>query len=277
MNGWPSEAERVWSGAEWAEGPLWLAATRSVRISDIPNNRILDIDPATGGMTVVDDAAEYPNGRTGDHDGSILQCSHGRRAVERVAHGVTTTVVSTWGGGVRFNSPNDIVVAADGAIWFTDPPYGLHSSGREGHPGEQEYAGCYVFRYADGEAVPMITDMVHPNGLAFSRDFSLLYVADSGRTWHPEGPHHLRVFDLATGASEVFAEIDPGFPDGLRVDPDGLIWTSAGRQVRVYTPGGVLAHTIELPERVSNLCPYPGGWYVTAGRSLYRVVRSSSG
>src|SRR5690606_34114742 len=89
MNGATLQVEQVWSGAEWAEGPLWLASTGRVRLSDIPNNRILDIDPADGSMTVVDDAAEYPNGRTLDLDGTILQCSHGRRAVERVAGGVT--------------------------------------------------------------------------------------------------------------------------------------------------------------------------------------------
>lgn len=272
MNGATMQVEHVWSGAEWAEGPLWLASSGRVRLSDIPNNRILDIDPADGSMSVVDGAAEYPNGRTLDLDGTILQCSHGRRAVERVAGGVTTTVVSTWGEGVRFNSPNDVVVAADGAIWFTDPPYGLHPSGREGYPGEQEYEGCYVFRYADGVAVPVITDMVHPNGLAFSNDFTRLYVADSARVWHPDGPHHLRVYDLATGTGEVFAEIDPGFPDGLRVDPTGLIWTSAGTQVRVYTPDGELRQAVDVGEPVSNLTPYPGGWYVTAGHSLYRLT-----
>jgi gluconolactonase len=265
------EPERLWSGAAWAEGPLWLPETGMVRISDIPHDRILDIDPADGSMTVVDAAAEYPNGRTRDHDGTIVQCSHGRRAVERVADGVTTTVVATWGEGIRFNSPNDVVVASDGAIWFTDPPYGLHPSGYEGHPGEQEYDGCFVFRYADGVAVPVITDMAHPNGLAFSRDESLLYVADSGRTWVADGPHHIRVFDLAAGTSRVFAEIDPGFPDGLRVDTGGRVWTSAGEQVRVYDPDGELLRSFEISERVSNLCPAPGCWYVTAGTSLYRI------
>ena len=275
------QPELVWTGAVWAEGPVWLADRRVVRISDIPNDRILDIDPSDGSMTVLTDDAEFTNGRTLDADGSVLQCSHGRRALERVRGSVTETVVDRWGDGVRFNSPNDLVVASDGAIWFTDPPYGLHESGREGHPGQQEYDGCFVFRLGvvddqliAGVVEPMVTDMVHPNGLAFSPDESVLYVADSARVWNPEHPHHIRAYDMVDGRptnSRVFADIDPGVPDGLRVDAAGRIWTSAGAQVRIYAPDGELVESIEFPETVSNLCWADGVWYVTATTSLYRL------
>jgi gluconolactonase len=265
------EPELLWTGGEWLEGPLWMPELRRVRFSDIPNDRILEVDPVTGTMTVHRENVEFTNGRTADREGRVLQCSHGRRAIEWEIANVPETIVDRWAGG-RFNSPNDIVVASDGAIWFTDPPYGLHESGREGHPGEPEYGGCFVFRFMGGVAEPVITDMVHPNGLAFSPDESKLYVADSAVFWVPGGPHHLKVYDVATGRGDVFAEIDPGVPDGLRVDPSGNVWTSAGRQVRVYSPDGELLETVEFPETVSNLCWGDGRWYVTASKSLYALT-----
>lgn len=270
------EPELLWSGGGWLEGPLWMPELRRVRFSDIPNDRILEVDPVTGTMTVHRENVEYTNGRTRDLEGFVVQCSHGRRAVEREVANVPETIVDRWAGG-RFNSPNDVVVASDGAIWFTDPPYGLHESGREGHPGEQEYGGCYVFRFMDGVAEPVITDMVHPNGLAFSNDESLLYVADSAWVWNPEHPHHIRVYDVATGRGEVFAEIEPGVPDGLRVDPAGNIWTSAGKQVRVYSPAGELLDAVDFPAQVSNLCWGDGRWYVTASKEVYALSPSGGG
>jgi gluconolactonase len=261
----------LWSGGAWLEGPLWMPELRRVRFSDIPNDRILEVDPVTGTMTVHRENVEFTNGRTLDLEGSVVQCSHGRRAVEREVGGVPETIVDRWAGG-RFNSPNDVVVASDGAIWFTDPPYGIQDSGVEGHPGEQEYGGCFVFRFMDGVAEPVITDMVHPNGLTFSRDESKLYVADSARVWNPDWPHHIRVYDVATGRGEVFADIDPGVPDGLRVDDEGNVWTSAGKQVRVYSPSGELIRSVEFPETVANLCWGDGVWYVTATTSLYALA-----
>ncbi len=120
----------------------------------------------------------------------------------------------------------------------------------------------------------MVTDMVHPNGLAFSPDESVLYIADTARVWNPEHPHHIRAYDVVDGRpvnGRVFAEIDPGVADGLRVDAAGNIWTSAGQQVRTYAPDGELLAAVEFPETVSNLCWADGVWYVTATTSLYRL------
>lgn len=266
--------ELLWTGAEWAEGPVWLPQSRSLRFSDIPNDRIMQFEAATGEVHVHRDGVEFVNGRALDLDGHVVQCSHGRRAIEREIDGVPQTIVDRW-HGVRFNSPNDVVVASDGAIWFSDPPYGLHESGREGHPGEQEYDGCFVFRYdpATNAATPVITDMVHPNGLAFSPDESLLYVADTGRFWVDGAPFHIRVYDLATGEGRVFAE-PIGTSDGFRVDADGNVWTSSGPRVQVISPDGETRLEIAVPETVSNLC-FGGAdgtdLYVTASTSLYRI------
>jgi gluconolactonase len=263
------ELEKLYTGGEWLEGPLWLPASQSVRFSDIPNNRILEFDRETRETHVHRDDVEYTNGRTLDLDGRVVQCSHGRRAVEREIDGEVEVLAERWAGG-RFNSPNDVVVASDGAIWFTDPPYGIQESGREGHPGEQDYDGCFVFRFdpATGIATPVITDMVHPNGLAFSPDEHLLYVTDTGL----EGGH-IRVYQVGMGEGRVFAT-PPGTTDGLRVDTAGRVWTSAGKAVQVFTPDGALVLDLPVPEVASNVCF--GGQdgtelYITASTSLYRI------
>jgi gluconolactonase len=264
--------EQLYTGTEWAEGPLWLPATRSVRWSDIPNDRILEFDSATGETRVHREGVEFTNGRTLDLDGAVVQCCHGRRTIEREVDGQPVTLAGAWEGG-RFNSPNDIVVASDGSIWFTDPPYGILSD-REGHAAPQEYDGCYVFRFdeATGEVRPVVTDMVHPNGLAFSPDESLLYVSDTN-----EDEHWIRVYDVVDGHcsnGRLFAVISPGAPDGFRVDESGRVWTSSGDAVQVFDTDGAMVGRIPVPERVSNLC-FGGDdgqdLYITASSSLYRI------
>ncbi len=267
--------EQLWTGGEWLEGPVWIPGTGRVRFSDIPNNRILEFSAATGRTLVYDDDAEFANGRTLDLDGAVVQCSHGRRAVEREVDGHPQVVVDRFEGR-RFNSPNDVVVASDGAIWFTDPPYGLHESGREGYPGRQEYDGCFVFRVAAGVPVAAITDMVHPNGLAFSPDESRLYVADTAVVWDATAPRHIRVYDIADGvASNGRVFVTPtGVADGFRVDAAGRVWTSSGPLIQVFSPAGELLLDIPMPETVSNLC-FGGDdgadLFITATSSLYRL------
>ena len=272
--------ELLWTGAAWAEGPVWLAPTQTVLFSDIPNDRVMAWDAVTAQARVHRERAEFANGRTLDREGRVVQCSHGRRAIEREEDGALETVVSRWSGG-RFNSPNDVVVAADGAIWFTDPPYGIQQSEVEGHAGEEEYGGCYVFRFveATGELTPVITDMVHPNGLAFSPDESVLYVADTGSILVEGGANHIRAYAVRDGAcsnGRVFAE--PNTSDGFRVDVEGRIWTSWSDGDRggiaVYDPAGAELLQLDLGERTSNVCfggPDDDELYVTASTSLYRI------
>jgi gluconolactonase len=272
--------EKLYTGSIWAEGPVWLPESSSLRWSDIPNNRILQFDSRTGQTHVHRDDVEFTNGRTLDLDGSVLQCSHGRRSVEREVDGVVETLVDSWNGH-RLNSPNDIVVASDGSIWFTDPTYGI-TQPREGHPGVQEYGGCFVFRFdpASRELTPVITDRDAPNGLAFSPDERTLYVSDTidderARIW---------AYDVdvaagrATGARE-FARPRPGASDGFRVDVGGRIWTSAADAVHVYAPDGADLLTIPVPELIANLC-FGGNdgfdLYIVASTSLYRISTTTS-
>jgi gluconolactonase len=274
--------ECLFTGSVWAEGPLWVPSSQTVRWSDIPNNRILEFDPATGTTREYAVGVEFTNGRTLDNDGSVVQCSHGLRRVERDREGTVTGLVDSFQGR-RLNSPNDVVIARDGSIWFTDPPYGILPGTKEGHEGEQEYGGCHVFRYepATGSMTAEVTDLVHPNGLAFSPDESVLYVADTAGSRYGV-PLRIATYSVHEGRCSHRAgtlELEEGFPaDGLRVDVEGRIWTSAGPSIRIYSPSFELLDTIAVPETVSNLC-FGGSdghdLYITATTSLYRIRTST--
>ena len=255
-----AELRHLTSGATWSEGPVWLAARSSLRWSDIPGNRILEYNLASGTSSVYATDVEFTNGRTLDHSGTVIQCSHGRRAIERDIDGRVTTLVDSW-NGYRLNSPNDVIVANDGAIWFTDPPYGIVQA-HEGHLGEREYGANFVFRFdpSDGVIEPVATDLEEPNGLAFSPGEQVLYVSDTSVALSSDGTgnHHIRAYDVGPGYSlsnsRVFVVIEPGVSDGLRVDHLGNIWTSSADAVQVFSPGGVLIDRIPVPEVVGNIC-----------------------
>lgn len=275
--------EKVFEGTIWAEGPVWIPQSQTVRWSDIPNNRILEYSPETGQTREYATAVEYTNGRTLDADGSVVQCSHGRRRVERDYDGVVSPIVESFGGR-RLNSPNDVVVAGDGTVWFTDPPYGILPGTVEGHEGEQEYGGCYVFRFdpTTEELTPVVTDLVYPNGLAFSPDGSLLYVADTAGPARGV-PYRIWVYPVEQGKcgpGRTFVELEEDKPsDGFRVDVEGRVWTSAGASVRVYAPDGALLADVGIPEKVSNVCfggPDGHDLYITATSSLYRLRTSTT-
>lgn len=295
-----AELERVATGAVWAEGPVWVPRRRAVRFSDIPNNRILEFSEETGELSVFAEGAEYTNGRTLDMDGTVIECSHGRRAVQR-DHGVgpgdehAPEVLVDRFGPHRLNSPNDVVVASDGAIWFTDPSYGIKRED-EGHAGEEEYGDRYVFRIdpGTGHAVPVVIDVEAPNGLAFSPDERLLYVADSSLSpadraesgdpepRRPRG-HSIHVYDVIENRhaknGRTFTEVSPGLPDGIRVDIEGRVWSSSRSGVQVFSPGGERLLDLQVPETVANLC-FGGAdgktLYIVGTTSLYRVHTATS-
>lgn len=277
--------EALGTEAIWSEGPVWIDHTATLRFSDIPNNRILQFSEATGEITVYRDGVGFTNGRTLDLDGSVIQCSHGGRSVERERDGVVETLVDSW-NTARLNSPNDVVVKSDGTIWFTDPAYGIKKE-TEGYPGEVEYGDYYVFRFdpRDSSLTPVVIDVEMPNGLAFSPDESLLYVADSGiappegeRDPNRPGGHSIHCYDVFDGRycknGREFVEINPGLPDGFRVDEFGNVWTSSQDSVQVFGPDGTPVERIPVPETISNLC-FGGAdgrtIYITATTTLYRI------
>ena len=270
----PTALERIATGSTWAEGPCWIPATRTLRWSDIPGDRILQWHEETGDTTEYATGVEFTNGRVLDRDGSVVQCSHGRRRVERDRDGVVTPVVDSW-AGVRFNSPNDVVVARDSSVWFTDPAYGI-TQPREGHPGEREYGDHWVFRCGPtGEDLrPVVLDCEEPNGLAFSPDERVLYVASSS-----VGRPVIRAYDrdgVRVKNGREFVRLDPGegVPDGIRVDEHGNVWSSTRRGVTVFAPDGARIGDVPVPEVVANLC-FGGAdgrtLFITATTSVHRI------
>jgi len=279
--------ERLGGDCTWSEGPVYLPDADAVIWSDIPGNRIMRYDAASGAVSVDRTDVEFTNGRTLDLQGRVVACSHGRRGIERTEPDGTTHVLVDRFGAVRFNSPNDVVVKSDGTIWFTDPAYGIIQP-HEGHAGDREYGDHYVFRYdpATGEVTPVVVDVEEPNGLAFSPDESLLYVADTSRAlgmWTSDH-HHIRVYDVRGGRyaknGRLFAEVSPGVADGFRIDLHGNVWTSSADSVQVYTPDGVRLGAVAIPEVVGNLCfggPDRSTLYVAASQNLYRFATRTRG
>jgi gluconolactonase len=271
--------KKLAEGFDWAEGPVWFGDLGCLLFSDIPNNRIMRW--SEDGLTVFRQPSNYSNGHTRDRQGRLVSCEHGTRRVTRTEWDGSLTVIADGYRGKRLNSPNDVVVARDGAIWFSDPHYGI-ASDYEGFRGEQELP-CSVYRVdPSGKIEAVITDMACPNGLAFSPDESLLYVADTGRAFHSD-PQHVLVFDMASGrpkGGRLFHKIDRGCADGVRVDRDGNLWSSAGDGVHCIHPDGHLMGKILVPEIVSNICF--GGrakhrLFITATTGLYSLVLNRSG
>jgi len=276
----------------WAEGPAWNGVGRYLLWSDIPNNiqrRWLEED---GHVSVFRNPANNSNGNTFDNQGRQIACEHGTRSVVRFEHDGSTTVLADRFDAKRFNSPNDVVVASDDSVWFTDPTYGIDSFD-EGYPSESEIGGCHVYRIdassgdaANGSVTAEITDMVRPNGLAFSIDERSLYVADTGASHVVDGPRHIRRYDVdlaagaVTGGGELFATCPVGAFDGFRIDVDGRLWASGHLGVHCYHPDGTLLGTIRLGETCANV--EFGGvdrrtLFMTATTSLYAVEVAVAG
>ncbi len=269
-----ASVERLASGARWLEGPAWVGDR--VLVSDIPGDRVLSWREGSAELEVALDGAEFTNGRTVGRDGRVFQCSHGRRALEELHPDLSATVLVGHHGQARLNSPNDLVVARDGALWFTDPPYGILLP-EEGRPGELEYGACHVFRFvpSTGELRSVVTDLERPNGLAFSPDESVLYVANSENhdgfvVWAYD------VVDGRCGPGRPFYTGRKGVVDGFRVDVEGRLWLSDDDSVAVVAPDGTFLEAVDLPERVANVCFGPDGWlYIAATTTLYRVRTST--
>src|SRR5690606_8873858 len=285
--------EKVADGVIWAEGPACVPARGVLRFSDIHTNRVLEFSEETGQTVEVTTDAEFTNGRTLARDGSIIECSHGRRAVQ-IDRSASTPgadyapeVLVDRFGDVRLNSPNDVVEKSDGTIWFTDPSYGIKRP-VEGHAGEEEYGDRYVFRFdpKDGSLIPVVIDVEAPNGLAFSPDESVLYVADSSLApadqenptpGRPRG-HSIHAYDVIEGRhaknGRELVEVSPGLPDGFRVDTDGNLWSSSETAIQVFTPAGEKLGEIPVPDKIAN-CAFcgPDGTtlYICASSSIYRI------
>lgn len=259
------DPEMLATGFEFTEGPVWHPDV-GLLFSDIYANTIFRWSRETG-LETWRTPSGNSNGLTYDREGRLLACEHGNRRVSRTeADGSIVTVADTYQGKL-LNSPNDVVVRSDGAIYFTDPPYGIKPE-----QCEQPCSGVYMTR-GDGELLLVADDFVRPNGLAFSPDESILYIDDSGR-------RHVRALDVrADGTltnSRIIADMDhpqPGSPDGMKVDRDGNLYVTGATGIWVFEPDGTCLGVLVTPERPANVA-----WgdedlqslYVTARRSVCR-------
>ena len=278
--------EKIFEGTRWGEGPVYFSDLRVLVWSDIPNDRMLCLSPEDQ-VSEFRRPSYFSNGNTRDRQGRMVTCEHGSRSVTRTEYDGSRTILVDSFVGKKLNSPNDVVVKSDDTVWFTDPTYGILTD-YEGHRGESEIGKNYVFQYSEKEQslVVVADDFSMPNGIAFSPDESVLYVTDTGVSEREGGPAHIRKFIVDASGSvtggDVFADASEfgGAPDGLRVDTEGNVWTSAGHGINCYRPDGELVLRIPVPEAVANLT-FAGQkrnrLLITAHTSLYSIFTGKTG
>jgi len=267
-----AQLQQLAEGLKFTEGPVWVAEGNYLLFSDIPADELKRWS-SQDGLSTWRTPSHSANGNTLDREGRLVTCEHGSRRVTRTQPDGSVMVLACTHDGKQLNSPNDVVVKSDGTVWFTDPTYGISQD-------QIVQPHNYVFRLDPGgqEPVPVADDFSMPNGLCFSPDESLLYIADSSER------HHVRVFtvnpDNTLSGGEVFAVIAPGVPDGMRVDAEGRLYTTAGDGVQVYAPSGEPLGKILTPEPAAN-CAFGGTHYtelfITARTDLYSVELAVKG
>lgn len=282
--------ERLYTGARWAEGPVWFGDGRYLVFSDIPNNRMLRWTEDTGAVSVFRFPSNYANGNTRDKQGRLMTCEHNSRRVTRTELDGTITVLMDQYQGKQLNAPNDIVVHSNGSIWFSDPGYGILSN-YEGHKAELELP-CYVYRLdpETRQATVVVNDLRRPNGLCFSPDEKKLYICDTAGNEVPHYPHMIRVYDVVDGErlanGRLFVDMGAGLADGIRCDADGNVWAGVGwggedtNGVHVISPAGERIGIIHLPEICANIC-FGGAkrdrLFMAASTSLYSLYVGTTG
>ena len=306
-----STVEQLGTGMRWAEGPVYFPEGGYLLLSDIPNNRLMKYDEKSGRFTVHKENANYANGNTRDRQGRLVSCEHSvTRRVVRTERDGRITVLADRFEGRRLNAPNDVVVKSDDSVWFTDPLFGINGEW-EGTRATSEQPTTNVYRIGrDGAVSAVVTDIVNPNGLAFSPDEKHLYVVE----WKGTPHRSLWRFDVSadgTGLSNKTKLIDAGGPgalDGFRVDRDGNLWCGWGFTgalaaepvdvgggmkaypplarsedmdgVKVFNPQGRPIGFIRLPERCANLefgGPKRNRLYMASSHSLYALYVEAHG
>jgi gluconolactonase len=304
-----STLEQVATGMRWAEGPVYFPEGGYLLCSDIPNNRIMKYSEKDGSFTVFRSPANYANGNARDRQGRLVTCEHSvtRRITRTEPNGSITVLADTF-EGKRLNAPNDIVVKSDDTIWFTDPLFGINGEW-EGSRAKPEQVTTNVYRIGtDGKLTAVITDLMNPNGLAFSPDETKLYVVE----WKGTPNRSIWSWDVnadgtVANKTKLIDAADQGALDGFRVDRDGNLWCGWGSNgalqpeptdvdgrkvyqlkgkskdldgVMVFSPAGKPLAFIRLPERCANLTfggPKNNRLYMAASHSLYALYVEAHG
>jgi len=284
-----AQIEKLADSFTFIEGPLWRPSN-ALWFSDVVGNVVRQWTP-DGKVTEILKPGGYdgnslpaggfvgPNGMTADKDGAVLLCQHGNRRIARIAKDMRVTTLVDKFEGKKFNSPNDLVFHSSGALYFTDPPYGLPKQD-EDPAKELKFNG--VYRLANGKLQALVKDLTRPNGIAFSPDEKTLYVAVSDEN-HKVWMRYDVAADGTVSNGKVLADAtankEDGLPDGLKVDSLGNVWATGPGGVRVFAPDGKHLGTIKPPEAPANC-----GWgddgkslYMTARTGLYRIKLAVAG
>jgi gluconolactonase len=285
--------EKIATGFVFTEGPMWHKG--ALWFSDLSGNRMYNLTPAGKLTLLLDKAGGLPsfpagayrgsNAMVANKDGSVLMMQHGARRIVQLDDKVNIKVFLEKYQGQQLNSPNDLVYAADGALYFTDPPYGFFDPGSptadlDKNPGHGlKFNG--VYRYKDGQLSAVITDLARPNGPAFSPDGKTFYIANS------EMPSALYKYDVKADGSlanrqliaDLTKEPGGGVPDGVKVDSLGNLWAAGQGGFRIFSPKGELLGLIDLPEVAANVAWGADGKtaYFTGSTSIYKLPMKVSG
>lgn len=279
-----SEPRKIVSGLAFGEGPVWLPASEQLLFTDIPRNRIMSWS-ATAGSAVWCATSHFAIGLARAGNGDVLTCEHTTRSVSVLP----VDGAGAWTGerrvlarsveGAVLNSPNDVVIAPNGDVVFTDPPFGVREEGGQlvGYQQAMERP-CDVLAVTEDPDAPrvVVTGIHRPNGLCYSADGSRLYVSDSS-----DENHCVYVVDV-DGRFEprLLWTMPVGVPDGMAVDREGRIWVAGGDGVYVISPAGELLHRIGVPEMVTNVC-FGGSTFsslfLTTPTSVYVVEETETG
>jgi len=267
-----AEVEQIATGFTFTEGPIWMS-DGSLHFSDMPGDKRRRWHP-TEGVTVLRDPSNKCNGMTLDNDGNLIVCQHVTSSVVREKPDGTRETLATHWGDKELNSPNDVIVASDGSIIFTDPTYGRMPGFGLEREQELDFQGVYRLPAGGGELELLVDDFAQPNGLCFSLDESRLFVNDTER-------QHIRVFnvkgngDLGGGAIWAVTEGEgPGAPDGMKIDSRGNLYCCGPGGVHVFDSSGHRMGIIRVPEVAANFTFGDDdlrSLFVTASTSLYRL------
>lgn len=269
-----AQVEKLGDGFQFTEGPLWMRAGYLL-FTDIPANKIRKWMP-DGKLSEFDKPASIigANGLTLDKQGRLVMCEQDGRKLSRIEQDGRVTVLVDRFEGKRINSPNDVVMKSDGSLYFTDPPYGL--KGADKSP-DKELTFNGVYRLKDGRVEVLYKDMTRPNGIAFSPNQKILYVANSDgqkKIWMRFDVRKDGTLANAKVLLDATAETAPGGPDGMKVDAKGNLYGTGPGGIWVISPAGKHLGTLVFPEVPAN-CAWGDKdgktLYVTARKGLYRI------
>ena len=275
--------ETLASGFRWIEGLVWMGDADCLLFQDLPRNRTMRwID--NGGVSVYRAPSGNANGQARDRQGRLIVCSHRERCLFRTELDGSITRLVDRHAGKRLNAPNDVVVKSDGTIWFTDPLYGIQNDYEGIRQLSEQPPALYRFDPIAGKIRIAAGNFDGPNGLVFSPDESKLYVSETGDQTGERPKQFIRAFDVAADGhltgGDIFHKITPGYADGLAMDEDGNLWSSAGDGVHCIDPSGALMGKILVPYRVSNItfggC-HKNRLFIGGSHTLYAIYLNRRG